>query len=464
VRDIPDVSLFAADGAWLHYYVFCDSDPSDGYGPCTGDPTNWGGAGGTSFSSPIMAGIQALVNQSTGSRWGNPNTKYYSLAAAEYGTGGTSTCLSSNSPASTCIFNDITQGDMDVPCYSTVNCYGADLTNGYYGVLSTSPTTLTPAYGTARGWDFSTGIGSVNAYNLVTKWGGSGVPSVVSLSPNSGSGSTQTFAMEFSDTSGISDMTLIRYIFNTSTSNAAACSVLYYPITNRMFLYNDAGSGTLPQGLTPGVAGTVSNSQCTLNGGGSSVSKSGDTLTLNSAISFSSSFIGNKKVYLYAAGSKGNTGLIAEGNWTPNPVQPPTIVSMSPNSGSGSTQTFAMAFSDTSGVSDMTLIRYIFNTSTSNATACSVLYYPTTNRMFLYNDAGTGTLPQGLTPGVAGTVSNSQCTLNGGESSVSKSVDSLTLNSAISFSSSFTGSKKVYLYVAGSAGNTGLIAEGTWTP
>ena len=34
VRDVPDVSLFAANGVWGHYYLFCDSDPSDG-GTCS---------------------------------------------------------------------------------------------------------------------------------------------------------------------------------------------------------------------------------------------------------------------------------------------------------------------------------------------------------------------------------------------------------------------------------------------
>src|SRR6202007_2542050 len=66
VRTHPDVSLFAADGLWGHFYVFCWSDTAVGGAACTGDPTNWSGAGGTSFASPIMAGIQALVNQKTG--------------------------------------------------------------------------------------------------------------------------------------------------------------------------------------------------------------------------------------------------------------------------------------------------------------------------------------------------------------------------------------------------------------
>src|SRR5439155_21461901 len=34
VRDIPDVSLFAADGLWSHYYVFFWSDTAHGGAAC----------------------------------------------------------------------------------------------------------------------------------------------------------------------------------------------------------------------------------------------------------------------------------------------------------------------------------------------------------------------------------------------------------------------------------------------
>ena len=67
VRDIPDVSLMASNGFWGVYYAVCISDPAgnSGFTPCTGDPSTWAGFGGTSISSPIWAGIQALVNQKT---------------------------------------------------------------------------------------------------------------------------------------------------------------------------------------------------------------------------------------------------------------------------------------------------------------------------------------------------------------------------------------------------------------
>ncbi len=72
VRGIPDVSLFAANNLWSHYFVFCFSDPYNGGAPCTGSPAYWPGAGGTSFSSPMLAGIQALVNETVGELKGTP--------------------------------------------------------------------------------------------------------------------------------------------------------------------------------------------------------------------------------------------------------------------------------------------------------------------------------------------------------------------------------------------------------
>jgi subtilase family serine protease len=170
VRDLPDVSLFAANGVWGHYYVFCWSDTREGGTSCSGVPSTWSGAGGTSFASPIMAAIQSLVNQKTASSWGLPTPTYYNLAKAEYGTAGSTACNSSsgNAVSSSCTFYDVTSGDMDVNCTGKVNCY---LPSGTNGVLSTSSSSYLPAYLTTTGWDFATGIGTVNAYNLVYNWG-----------------------------------------------------------------------------------------------------------------------------------------------------------------------------------------------------------------------------------------------------------------------------------------------------
>lgn len=167
LRDIPDVSMFASNGFWTHYAVICFTDPSNGGLPCTGAPSTWAGVGGTSLATPIMAGIQALVNETTGSSQGNPNYVYYALAA---GTAGSS------------VFHSITSGDITVNCGGNLNCYGSLGTtdygrNGrtfgttYGGALSVYNTQFTPAYAAAPSWNLATGIGSVDAYQLVTNWG-----------------------------------------------------------------------------------------------------------------------------------------------------------------------------------------------------------------------------------------------------------------------------------------------------
>ncbi len=171
VRDLPDVSLFSGNGVWGHYYVFCYSDPAKGAGgtPCTGNPAGWSGAGGTSFAAPIVAGVQALVNQSRGSRQGNPNYVYYALAKMEFGGTGKNSCIATLGKASesSCTFHDVAQGDIDVNCLGKFSCFTPSGTNG---VLSTTSKAYFKAYGSKEGWDFATGIGTLNVGNLVNNW------------------------------------------------------------------------------------------------------------------------------------------------------------------------------------------------------------------------------------------------------------------------------------------------------
>jgi subtilase family serine protease len=176
VRDIPDVSLFASDGyVWNRQYAICFSDPNNYGVPCVGTSVaqidQWApGGGGTSYATPIMAGLQALVNQRTGSLWGNPNVVLYKLAAKEYGKKGDSICSSTlgNKSAGGCIFHDVLLGDNDQDCVAgSPDCYAP---SGKVGVLSTSTKAYKPSYDLGVGYDFPSGIGTVNAAVLVGAW------------------------------------------------------------------------------------------------------------------------------------------------------------------------------------------------------------------------------------------------------------------------------------------------------
>jgi hypothetical protein len=253
-------------------------------------------------------------------------------------------------------------------------------------------------------------------------------------------------------------------IINTSLTTADGCAIIYDPATNRMYLYDNAGTALEPTGVTPASSGSASNGQCTLNGAGSSFSTNGNNLTWNVALTFSDTFLGGKYVILNAAGKSASSSFVVEGTWTPFSAGTPTVVSLSPSSGTGQTQIFEAVYSDPNGFPNLTGVGMIFNTSLTTANGCAIVYDPATNRMYLYDNAGTALEPTGVTPASSGSASNSQCTLNGTGSFFSVSGNDLTLNVALTFSDSFVGQKNVYLYAAGLNGNSGWVKEGTWIP
>ena len=286
-------------------------------------------------------------------------------------------------------------------------------------------------------------------------------PSAVSVSPSSGSGLSQTFTFVFSDTGGASDLHQELVLFNSSTGTTNACE-LEYDGANLYLLNNSAASWLGP--MAPGSSSSLSNTQCTLNGAGSSASPSGTTLTLNLAVTFNSSFAGARNIYMQATTLEGlGTGLQSRGTWTVPSYSAgtPSAVSVSPSSGSGLTQTFTFVFSDTGGAGDLHQQYVLFNSSTSTSNACEVEYDG--SNFYLLNNGGSSWLGP-IAPGNSGSQSNSQCTLSGSGSSVSASGNTLTLTFAITFSSSFAGAENVYLETTTQEGvNTGFVSRGTWT-
>jgi len=146
------------------------TDPNGGGGPCAGNPAQWAGnGGGTSYGAPIMAGIQALVNQYKGRPQGNAAPVLYAFAVQQYGRSGNPNCSANlgRGIEGDCVFHDVVSGDTDVYCQGGTNCYQP---SGGNGVLSSVNTAYRPGYQARRGYDLATGLGSVNVYNLVTQW------------------------------------------------------------------------------------------------------------------------------------------------------------------------------------------------------------------------------------------------------------------------------------------------------
>ncbi|MGB6692309.1 MAG: protease pro-enzyme activation domain-containing protein [Terracidiphilus sp.] len=147
-RDVPDLALYASPS--FPGYLYCTSDTSawdtqDGQeASCnSGFRDSASGlltvAGGTSFAAPIFSGIVAIINQKANYTAGQGliNPTLYKLA--------------SDSSTYASAFHDITTGNNDCTA-------GAPYCSS------------TAGFSAGAGYDQVTGLGSIDAFNLVTAW------------------------------------------------------------------------------------------------------------------------------------------------------------------------------------------------------------------------------------------------------------------------------------------------------
>jgi fibronectin type 3 domain-containing protein len=197
-RALPDISLQASD------WAACVGAPGN-CAPASGQFTI---AGGTSVAAPAFAAIVALLDQtqisssSVDGRQGLINPQLYQLAASEYGSNSQpndanlAACNSGMGAAvgSGCFFYDITVGNNAVPCNAAnyvgepagteprATCATADSAD-QYGVLELNSA---PAYTSGAGYDLATGLGSINAANLVLAIGQDDAPTGLTASLSGG--------------------------------------------------------------------------------------------------------------------------------------------------------------------------------------------------------------------------------------------------------------------------------------
>jgi hypothetical protein len=155
-RDVPDVALAAASDH--DDIVYCNSL---GGTPCqiaNGNVVGLTLVGGTSASTPAMAGILALLEQKEGTYLGQVNYTLYQLAKTNSCNSSTQT---SPSTQTSCIFYDVTAGNNSVPCAGASPACSSTQ-GGTNGVLTGQAATT--------GFDMATGLGSVNATNLTNAW------------------------------------------------------------------------------------------------------------------------------------------------------------------------------------------------------------------------------------------------------------------------------------------------------
>ena len=268
-RDVPDVSLAAA--AQHDGYLLCQD------GSCLtgshGELVNAEVVGGTSAAAPAFAGIMALVVQSTQSRQGQADFVLYPLAAAQ----NAGNCNASEPPQSSCIFNDITQGNNTVP--------------GQAGASA------------APGYDLATGLGSVNAANLVAKWATIGLRSTMTtltVSPATIThGQAVTAAVNVSTSGGAGtptgEVALLtggtgNLLLGSLSSGSLSSSITSLAGGSYTVTASYAGDGTFAPSTSSGVAVTVNPEPSTLT-----FAPSATAITYSQELDLQASVAGNSK-------------------------------------------------------------------------------------------------------------------------------------------------------------------------
>lgn len=295
-RDLPDVSLFSATGANKSFYLICDGSCADTSSP---NYPSYSGVGGTSAAAPAFAGIMALVNQKSGARQGNANYSLYALAAKQT----YSNCVSTanGGPASSCTFNDITLGNIDVPCV-------AGSTNCTNGTLVDPSATSTQAWGSKSSYDLATGLGSINVQNLVNNWSTATftptTTTITSLTAPATHGGSANVSITVAPTSGTGtptgDVSLIaKYADGTSVgfdsvtlptgSKTITASTTALPGGQYNVMAHYAGDGTFAASDSAGTPVTINpqNSQTVVK----LVALSGSSASFATSVAYGSPYI-----------------------------------------------------------------------------------------------------------------------------------------------------------------------------
>jgi hypothetical protein len=216
---------------------------------------------------------------------------------------------------------------------------------------------------------------------------------------------------------------------------------------------------------TPGAATTLQNSQCSVNMATTTVTLNGNALTMNLPMTFKPAYAGAKNIYMYDSDvSAANSGWQQKGAWTVTAASGvPSTVSVTPSSGSGTSHSFALQYSDTAGAANLQFVYAWFNTNLTSASSSCILYYqPSTNQLNLLNNGATAW--QTATLGAATTLQNSQCSVNVATATAVPSGNTLTLTLPMTFQAGYAGGKNIYMYDSDISGsNSGWQQEGTWT-
>ncbi len=295
----------------------------------------------------------------------------------------------------------------------------------------------------------------------------SATPKVAAVTPNSGTGSSATFSMTYSDTAGNNDLSYSDLLFTTGSSStlSSACYVRIYRAGTIFFLRDDANTTWIGP-LTS--AGALENTQCRIIGPGANAwPVDANTIAYVLPFIFKAALVGTLSIFSRAVSvGGGDSGWATVGTWRPNlAVAPPTVVSVTPNSGTGSNGTFSMIYSDTAGNNDLSYSDLLFTTGSSSnlSSACYVRIYRAGTIFFLRDDANTTWIGP-LTS--AGALENTQCRIIGpGANAWPVDANTIAYVLPFSFKAALVGTLSIFSRAVSVGGiDSGWGTVGTWRP
>ena len=165
-----------------------------------------------------------------------------------------------------------------------------------------------------------------------------GAPTVVSLDPavlaDLPAGQAQIFTAVFADLNGATNLKRMRMIVGTAITGVGGVYIYLDENRNKIFLRNAANTAWLSGTL--GTTGTLENERVAIDLAQSSMVKSGTTLTLAVSMTFKSTFLGQKTVWLRAEDDGGlDSGWIQKGSVTVTAAPAAPTYTITPSAGPG---------------------------------------------------------------------------------------------------------------------------------
>jgi hypothetical protein len=280
-----------------------------------------------------------------------------------------------------------------------------------------------------------------------------------SVTPASGSGSGGTFNFTYPIPAVAADADTLYALFNSSPNAARGCLVAWQRAANLLYLGTDDGSGWLPS-LRPGTADSAANSMCSVSAAGFRADRSSGAWVIQATIVFKDGATGALPIYARGIFTGGlDSGYERVGMYQVAVRHVPMVVSVAPDSGSGTAQTFSLRFRHPDGIASLYYVHLLINNPFGGGKACYAAYIQGAGILQLASD--NEALWPSLALGSNQTLSNSQCTISATGSSAVESGTELFLNIVVTFKPAFAGQRKIWLHAVDRKGqDSGYLEKG----